>query len=338
MEKDAREAEPFGAILREHRRRLDPHMTKLGDLVRCPNCVGKPVSQEELAAAVGVTRVWYAKLERRVDIKASAGLVSRLADVFMLDDAERNALFHAAIPALRTPLRLDDQGVVRHLRSRRRFATKRRSGAADSQITAIAAETRKSGIDVVGNMPWGTHFCLMYDTKNDLLDSLSAYFKAGLEADEFCLWVVAPPLTIEEAIFALKALVPHVERYFEDGSIEIVSARDWYLQNGTFDPKRVTNGWHETVARASARGNAGVRVTGDTAWLEKKDWRDFCEFEDGLNEVVVGQRAAVLCTYPLATCGAVEIVDVTRTHQFAIARQQQAWYYGLCTSRTEASP
>jgi hypothetical protein len=104
MEMKARETESFGAILWEHRRRLDPWMTALGDFVRRPERVGKPVTQEELAEAVGVTRVWYAKLERCVEVKASPGLVRRLADVFMLDEAKRIALFQAAIPVLRTPL------------------------------------------------------------------------------------------------------------------------------------------------------------------------------------------------------------------------------------------
>jgi len=27
----------------------------------------------------------------------------------------------------------------------------------------------KSGIDVVGDMPWGAHFCHFYETKDDLL-------------------------------------------------------------------------------------------------------------------------------------------------------------------------
>src|SRR5258706_13296821 len=33
----------------------------------------------------------------------------------------------------------------------------------------------------------------------------------------------------------------------------------------------------------------------------------------------------VLCAYPLATSGAAEVLDVTRTHQFAIARRQGNW-------------
>jgi DNA-binding XRE family transcriptional regulator len=115
MESDEREAESLAAILREHRRRLDPRMMALGGFMRDPDRVGKPVTQEELAEAVGVTRAWYAKLEGRVDVKASAGLVSRLADIFMLDGAERTALFQAAIPALRTPLRLDHRRVLHQL-------------------------------------------------------------------------------------------------------------------------------------------------------------------------------------------------------------------------------
>jgi C4-dicarboxylate-specific signal transduction histidine kinase len=197
--------------------------------------------------------------------------------------------------------------------------------AEEYRMTAISAETRKTGIDVVGDMPWGTHFCLFYETKEDLLDTLIPYCKAGLESGEFCLWIVAEPLTVEEATGALKDTVAGFSRYLADSSIEIVSARDWYLSGGTFDLKRVTAGWLEKLARASARGYAGVRVTGDTAWLQKKDWKHFCEYEEGLNEAVANQRLAVLCTYPLAACGAMEILDVVRTHQFAVAKRHRSW-------------
>ncbi len=51
----------------------------------------------------------------------------------------------------------------------------------------MAAETRKTAIGVVGNVPWGTHFCQFYKTKEDLIDILVPYFKAGLENNEFCI-------------------------------------------------------------------------------------------------------------------------------------------------------
>jgi C4-dicarboxylate-specific signal transduction histidine kinase len=189
----------------------------------------------------------------------------------------------------------------------------------------MVTEMRKTGVDVVGDMPWGTHFCLFYETRADLLETLVSYCKAGLENQEFCLWVVAEPLTGEDARHALKRAVPDLDQYLADRSIEIVAARDWYLQDGAFDLNRVISGWNEKLARASARGYAGVRVTGDTAWLEKKDWKDFCEYEDSLNQAIANQRLAVLCTYPLAACGAAEILDVVRTHQFAVTKRRGSW-------------
>jgi transcriptional regulator with PAS, ATPase and Fis domain len=192
-------------------------------------------------------------------------------------------------------------------------------------IAANTSELRKTGVDVVGDIPWGTHFCLFYDTKADLLETTVSYCKAGLRSEEFCLWVIAPPVTEEDAQQAMRKAVPDFDRYLLGNSIEIVAAREWYLQDGTFDLKRVIAGWNEKLERASAKGYAGVRVTGDTAWLERKHWNDFCEYEDSLNGAIANQRLAVLCTYPLAACGAAEILDVVRTHQFAVTRRRGSW-------------
>ena len=189
----------------------------------------------------------------------------------------------------------------------------------------MTPELRETGIDVVGHMPWGTHFCLFYETKEDVLDTLVSYCKAGLDGGEYCLWVVSEPMTVDEARQALGRAVSDLDRRLSEGAIDIIAARDWYLRDGTFDLNRVLAGWHDALARALAKGHVGVRVTGDTAWLQKKDWKDFCEYEDALNGSVAGQHLAVLCTYPLSKCGAAEVLDVVRTHQFATARRRGSW-------------
>jgi len=63
----------------------------------------------------------------------------------------------------------------------------------------MAERIRKSGIGSIGDIPWGTHFCQFYQTKEDLLDILVPYFKAGLENNEFCMWITAKPLKEQEA-------------------------------------------------------------------------------------------------------------------------------------------
>ena len=60
-------------------------------------------------------------------------------------------------------------------------------------------DLRESGINIIGDVPWGTHFCQFYQTKEDLSDILVPYFKIGLEDNEFCLWVTSQPLEVEAA-------------------------------------------------------------------------------------------------------------------------------------------
>ena len=190
----------------------------------------------------------------------------------------------------------------------------------------MATETRTNGIDVVGDMvAWGAHFCFFYETREDLVDTLISYCKSGLDSGEYCLWIVAEPLSVAEAKDALKDAVPDLERHLAESRLEIASARDWFLPGGSFDGKRLTRSWYEKLASVSARGYTGMRVTGDTTWLTKKDWSHFCDYEDGLNEVIGNQRLAVLCTYPLVGCGAPQILDVVKTHQFVLARRHGNW-------------
>ncbi len=66
--------------------------------------------------------------------------------------------------------------------------------------------TRKTGINVIGDAPWGTHFCLFYQTKEDLIDILVPYFKAGLENNELCVWITSEPLNVEDAKTALETI------------------------------------------------------------------------------------------------------------------------------------
>jgi signal transduction histidine kinase len=189
----------------------------------------------------------------------------------------------------------------------------------------MAIELRKTGISVVGDVPWGTHFCNFYETKEDLLDTLVPYFKVGLENNELCVWVISHPLTEEEVREALRRTVPRFDQYVAEGSLEIHMSSEWYLKDGIFDLQRVTGGWNAKLDQALVRGYDGLRVSGNTAWLEKRDWDDFREYERQINESITGQRISLLCTYPLAASGAAEILDVARNHQFAVAKRRGHW-------------
>src|SRR5207237_5530580 len=99
----------------------------------------------------------------------------------------------------------------------------------------------------------------------------------------------------------------------------------WYLKDGVFDPQQVMHGWHAKLAQALTRGYVGLRANGNEAWLEQKDWQDFAEYEQALNASIANYPMLGLCTYPLATSGAAAILDVARTHEFAIAKRAGLW-------------
>ena len=191
--------------------------------------------------------------------------------------------------------------------------------------TGITSKLRNTGIGPVGYRPWGTHFCNFYSTKTDLVEMLVPYFKAGLENKEFCVWVISEPVTEPEAWNALRETIPELDEYLADGSIEIFHAREWYLKHGSFDMERVIRAWNDKLSRALDRGYAGLRVSGDAAWLERKDWSSLCHYEKVLNDSVVDQNVTVLCTYPMATSGAADLLDVISTHQFAVAMRNGSW-------------
>jgi len=188
------------------------------------------------------------------------------------------------------------------------------------------AEKRNSGIALIGGLPWGSHFCQFYTTKKDLLDVLIPYFRAGLENNELCVWVTSDFLTRENALRALKRGVPGFQEYLVKGQIEIFPYTDWYLKGGIFDLKRTLSMWMEKHNEALSKGFDGMRVSGNPYWIDnKKDWDDFSAYEAEINNVIGGTKLLVLCTYSLRKCGVVEIMDVIKNHEFALAMNHGEW-------------
>jgi PAS domain S-box-containing protein len=203
-------------------------------------------------------------------------------------------------------------------------------------LSVMNMNLRHSGIDIIGDVPWGTHFCQFYQTTEDLIDLLVPYFKAGLENNEFCMWVTSQPLEVEEAKEALRKAVPDIDVYLDKGQIEIIFYSHWYVKDGAFDSDRVLNGWVEKLNKALSNGYDGLRLTGNTFWLEKEDWNDFVDYEKEVDRVLGNYQMIALCTYNLDRCNATEIIDVVVNHQFALIKKNGKWELIESSKRKEA--
>ncbi|HVL34924.1 MAG TPA: MEDS domain-containing protein [Burkholderiales bacterium] len=188
-----------------------------------------------------------------------------------------------------------------------------------------SSELRHSGLQAVGELPWGAHFCQFYDTKDDLVETLVPYFSEGLRRNEACLWITSEPLPAEEARELMVRAVPDFAGALAQGQIEIRDLSSWYRPEQRFDAEDVLGAWLERERLALRGGYDGLRLTGNTFWLERSDWQDFMHYEHKVNGAFASRRIMALCTYCMQRCGAQEVIDVVRNHQFALARRHGRW-------------
>jgi DNA-binding CsgD family transcriptional regulator len=187
---------------------------------------------------------------------------------------------------------------------------------------------RETGLKAVGRVPSGSHFCIFYETKRDLLDILVPYFKTGLEANELCLWIVTPYefLSVEEATEALRQRLPDIDDYLRSEQLTVVRHTDWFAGNGISDTSQGVRRFRRKSAEAERRGLSGLRVNGSSAWISFQLGPDkFCEFERDLDAWLANGRIIVACTFPLHLIGAGQILDAARTHQFAVTVRNGVW-------------
>ncbi len=186
-------------------------------------------------------------------------------------------------------------------------------------------DLRRFGIDLVGAIPWGTHLCQFYETKEDLIDILVPYFAEGLRNNEFCMWITSLPLEVKEAKAALQEAVPNLDEYLKKGQIEIISYNNWYLKDGKFDFDRILQSWIDKEQAALAHGFEGLRLSGNTLWVERSLWNSFVDYEEAINSIISDHQITALCTYCLKNCSGTDVLDVVRNHIGTLIKQNGKW-------------
>ncbi|MFH1673663.1 MAG: MEDS domain-containing protein [Pseudomonadota bacterium] len=189
----------------------------------------------------------------------------------------------------------------------------------------MADQAKALDIDLLGKAPWGTHICQFYRTKKDLTDILVPYFKAGLENNELCVWVAGGTLSVEDATASLKKGIGNLDDYTKKGQIEILDYSQWYTRSGRFDAQEVLQRWVDKEHDALKRGFNGLRVTGNTSWLDETTWWDFIQYEAVLENAIGAHRMIAICSYPVEKCGPAEIADVVSAHPFVLVSRRGKW-------------
>lgn len=163
------------------------------------------------------------------------------------------------------------------------------------------------------DLPWGSHVCQFYDTKQDQLDMLVPYFKQGLERNEACAWLVGD-LTVAEARSALEAAMPDLEHYMARGQMQILHYSAFYTDpNGTVRaPDQLSDQFAALGTAARDNGYEGLRASGSVSWVtDDESMSRFMAYETKVNLAIQDSRIMAVCTYPAksaAMCGCRELI------------------------------
>jgi signal transduction histidine kinase/CheY-like chemotaxis protein/PAS domain-containing protein len=174
------------------------------------------------------------------------------------------------------------------------------------------SDLRKSGVPLIGDLPWGTHFCQFYDTQSDLLEVLLPYFKAGLANNEYCIWVASEPFTPEEAKETLRKRLRHFEEYAHKGQIEIVPYHRWRSM-GSRSGKAIV----ALLDRAVSNGFDGLRFACHASPTKRP----------GFDEIeVIGKYNVIgFFAYPRDKFDATGLMDAVNRHRYALVRNAARW-------------
>ncbi|MEE8353056.1 MAG: PAS domain S-box protein [Dehalococcoidales bacterium] len=196
----------------------------------------------------------------------------------------------------------------------------------------MADELRPTGLDVIAGVPWGAHICHLFRSRNDLVDVLVPYFRAGLESNEYCVWVTAEPLGKGKAVRAMRRAVEGFDDYLAKGQILIVSHDEWYCREGVPDWRSATASWLRVHDQCLADGYRGLRVSGNVAWLDRDRWSGLVSYEKEVHEALSDLRMLAICSYPVEDMDASSLIEAVNGHQSTLVKRGDRW---ACIESTE---
>ena len=181
------------------------------------------------------------------------------------------------------------------------------------------------GLPGIRGIPYGVHMCQFYSAREDLAAALVPYFAAGLRSGERCIWITARPLHAADAKAELAKAGVDVDAAIERGALVVRDFGEWYAERSELKGNAVVDLWLAEEARALREGYRGLRITGNVSFLTPETWPIFMEYEDAVNRAFSGRRIVTLCTNPLDSCAAAEVLEVANRHSCALERPDEGW-------------
>lgn len=174
-------------------------------------------------------------------------------------------------------------------------------------------------LDIIKDIPLGTHIAVLYPDNNKFIGILSEFIKAGLKNNEMCLWVYAQEKNSNTVRDKISKTIPDIDFYIEKGQFRVISCKEWYISDNRFDGMKVRNKWSGLTRQSIEKGFSAFRVVGDTSWVDKSLSKSFHKYEESLNDIFTEFPITVLCAYDVTKLDVYELANVLKNHSYIVA-------------------
>ncbi|WP_326540468.1 MEDS domain-containing protein [Pseudorhodoferax sp.] len=162
----------------------------------------------------------------------------------------------------------------------------------------------------------GDHYCGIFRSDADQRQITVDFVRLGVERHEKMLYLVHLQ-TAERLRSTLLDAGIDVDALITRGQLVVKAAKDAYLVDGVFEPRRMIDMLGQETASAVEAGYQALRVTGEMSWALEGDpgSERLVEYEALLNHFyATGAKSYSICQYDQRRFDAELLIDMLHTH------------------------
>lgn len=179
----------------------------------------------------------------------------------------------------------------------------------------IYSEKRRSGIPLIDDLVWGTNFCQFYESDKDLLETVIPYLKAGLENNEFCVWIIPETLSVQHLNIAFEGSSLDFNYFIDKDQMVIISEQLWLSQNKTIHDAILSKLDHAVLS-----GFDGLRLA-----CVGQNGKEETNTDPVRMDVLSRFNIISFFYYPRSNYDTPGFMEVLKKYRFALVRNMDHW-------------
>jgi hypothetical protein len=181
--------------------------------------------------------------------------------------------------------------------------------ADESKTLQLAGSTRH----------YACHVCAFFHSRDEEAQILKPFIREGFDVGDKIFQILAPE-DLEERRHQIAELGIDLDSVERSRQLEVRPWEEAHLRPGHFDQHAMLALLDDAMEGMKSEGFRRIRIWANMEWALKDlpGTHDLVEYESRFNTILPKHDGAVVCTYDLTRFGAATVMDVLRTHPFAV--------------------